>query len=183
MFIVSTTGYIIEIIHPYLARNNDAMILGHFIQTQDGDSLKQLLGPNGVILADRGFRDILWLLKSIDIECHVPSFLQKKQTAFSTESANDMRKLTKVRSTVERCIGRVKQFKLFKGIVPIRSLPTVANDLTITASLINRFRIPLTSDNPEDTEWAKMMMARVKTSNELQKRIENGELKSKSKFI
>jgi hypothetical protein len=67
MFIVSTTGYIIEIIHPYLARNNYAMILGHFIQTQDGDSLKQLLGPNGVILADRGFRDILWLLKSIDM--------------------------------------------------------------------------------------------------------------------
>ena len=140
--IVSSTGYIVELIEPYLARNNDAMILNHFMKSSQGELLKTLLGPNGVLLADRGYRDSVAVLQEQGFKCHIPAFV-KHGKALNVEESNSARQLTKVRSVVERSIGRLKQFRLFKGTVTIKALRTIGQDLRIASALINRFYRPL----------------------------------------
>lgn len=180
MVIVSTTGYIIDIIHPYLARNNDAMILRHFLETS-GDDLLALLGSDGVILADRGFRDVTKFLEGLGIRCVLPSFLSKDQKSMSVRQSNETRKLTKVRWVVESAIGRLKRNLLFRNTVPIGCLPTIAIDLRISAALINRFRTPLVTDDENSDRWAAQMLRRMTTQNILRTRFETGEIVSRKK--
>lgn len=182
MVIVSTTGYIIDIVHPYLARNNDAMILKHFIETS-GDDLIELLGDNGVILADRGFRDVAQFLQDMGIKCILPAFLSKSQKTMSVGQANETRKLTKVRWVVESAIGRLKRNALFRNTVPNAALPTIAIDFRISAALINKFKVPLVTDTDTSAIWAAQMLKMMKSQNKLQLRFEAGEIKSKKKSM
>lgn len=182
MIIVSTTGHIIDIIHPYLARNNDAMILKHFIETS-GDDLIELLGDDGVILADRDFRDVAQFLQDMGIKCILPSFLSKNQKAMTTDQANETRKLTKVRWVVESAIGRLKRNILFRNTVPNAALPTIALDFRISAALINKFKVPLVTDTSISTIWASQMLKMMKSQNKLHQRFESGEINSKKRSM
>lgn len=180
MMIVSTTGYIVDIIHPYLARNNDAMIFRDFMDTS-GDDLVELLGDEGVILADRGFRDVAKFLTDMGIKCILPAFLSKNQKAMSVSQANETRKLTKVRWVVESAIGRIKRNLLLRNTISNASLPSIATDFRVSAALINKFKRPLVTDTHISTIWATQMLRRMKYQNTLQQRFESGEIKSKAR--
>lgn len=58
MMIVSTSGYIISVLGPYLAdsKNSDAKILSHMIQTNVED-IRKWVEEDDIFIVDRGFRD------------------------------------------------------------------------------------------------------------------------------
>lgn len=170
---VTTSGHILHVAHPYLARNNDAIAFRHFLTTSEGKAFRELMGDQGVILADRGFRDVSDFLTSLGLVSIMPAFIPKTSKTLSELEANRTRKVTKVRSAVERAIGRLKQFRLFRGTIPISCLANVSKDFQITAAILNMFRPPLTKDNPREAQWAGQMLSRIGVHNDLKKRYES----------
>ena len=57
-------GYIVSIIGPYVAKNNDASILNH-IMRQNTEQVRDWLHPGDIMVVDRGFRDSADLLSEI----------------------------------------------------------------------------------------------------------------------
>ena len=68
------------------------------------------------IMADKGFT-IREMLKEINVGLNIPAFLNEKQ--FSTEDIQQGRKIASLRIHVERAIGRMKNFQILKGTIPI----------------------------------------------------------------
>ena len=97
MVIVSTTGYFVSILGPYLAdrKNNDASILTHIINS-NAESIRSWLSEDDIFIVDRGFRDALPLLADLGIQAEMPKFLMAGQKQMSTEDANMSRLVTKV---------------------------------------------------------------------------------------
>lgn len=97
MVIVSTTGYFISVLGPYLAdgKNNDASILEHILRT-NVESIKAWVKPNDVFVVDRGFRDALHLLDDLGIHAEMPCFMARGDKQMCTEDANSSRLVTKV---------------------------------------------------------------------------------------
>ena len=95
--IVSTTGYIITVLGPYLAdaKNNYSSILNHSIQSNTED-IKRWIQEEDVFVVDRGFRDSESLLQDLGITVQMPAFLQKGKKLLNTEEANCSRLVTKV---------------------------------------------------------------------------------------
>lgn len=74
MMIVTTTGYIVSVLGPYLAdsKNNDASILNHIIQ-RSVDEMTNWLREGDTFIVDRGFRDSSDVLAALEtkMEMHV----------------------------------------------------------------------------------------------------------------
>ncbi|VDI01203.1 Hypothetical predicted protein [Mytilus galloprovincialis] len=98
MVFVTTTGYFVSVMGPYLAdsKNNDANILKHIIAS-DNEQIKSWLQKDDVFIVDRGFRDSIDLLEELGIQTEMPSFLKKGQAQFTTEESNTSRLITKIR--------------------------------------------------------------------------------------
>ena len=94
--VVVTTGYFVTVVGPYLsdAKNNDAFILKHMINTNVED-IKSWVGEDDIFVVDRGFRDALELLEDLGIDAEMPCFLPKGQQQMSTDDANSSRLETK----------------------------------------------------------------------------------------
>lgn len=97
MMIVSTSGYIISVLGPYLAdsKNSDAKILSHMIQTNVED-IRKWVEEDDIFIVDRGFRDAEALLDDLGIHVEMPSFLTRHSKQHSSEEANTTRFVTKV---------------------------------------------------------------------------------------
>jgi hypothetical protein len=97
MVIVTTTGYFISILGPYLAdsRNNDASILQHIIKT-NAEDIRSWVSEDDIFIVDRGFRDALPMLEDLGIQAEMPCFMEKGQRQMSTSEANMSRLVTKV---------------------------------------------------------------------------------------
>ncbi|XP_053388915.1 uncharacterized protein LOC128546094 [Mercenaria mercenaria] len=97
MVIVTTTGYYLTVVGPYLSdgKNSDAKILNHILNGNMED-IKSYIRPDDIFVVDRGFRDSLQLLEDLGIQTEMPSFLRKGQSQFDTEVANTSRLVTKV---------------------------------------------------------------------------------------
>ena len=108
--IVTTKGYIVAAIGPYLAdgNNSDAKILNHIIDT-DTQDIKTWLQDDDIMIVDRGFRNSAAVLSNLGIEMQMPSFLQKGQSQHTTEEANSSRLVTKL------CFDISSHFCSFKG--------------------------------------------------------------------
>lgn len=95
MIIVSTTGYFVSVLGPYIARNNDATILNHIMHSNLED-IRSWVQEEDIFVVDRGFRDSLDCLEQMGINAKMPSFLNKGDKQMSTENANTSRLVTKV---------------------------------------------------------------------------------------
>ena len=97
MVIVTTSGYFVSVLGPYLSdsKNNDASILTHIMKTNVED-IKNWAQDDDIFVVDRGFRDALPLLDDMGIQAEMPKFLSKGQKQLSTEDANMSRLVTKV---------------------------------------------------------------------------------------
>ena len=97
MVVVSTTGYFVTVVGPYLSdsKNNDASILKHMLNTNVED-VKQWVQEDDIFIVDRGFRDSLELLEDLGIKAEMPSFMIKGQKQMSVDEANSSRLVTKV---------------------------------------------------------------------------------------
>ena len=97
MVIVTTSGYFISVIGPYLAnsKNNDASILHHIIKNNI-EEIKNWVKENDIFVVDRGFRDATSLLEELGIHAQMPSFLPRGSKQLPTDLANSSRLVTKV---------------------------------------------------------------------------------------
>ncbi|GFY50922.1 uncharacterized protein TNIN_466421 [Trichonephila inaurata madagascariensis] len=102
--------------------------------------LMDLLEPNDVVMADKGFL-IETELASVGCKLQCPAFLRDKIQFDVSEMVSNCR-LSNVRVTVERAIGRIKQYKYFEGALPYRSLHNVNRVFFIVCMFCN-FHKPL----------------------------------------
>ncbi|WAR19622.1 hypothetical protein MAR_001460 [Mya arenaria] len=113
MMIVSTSGYIVSVLGPFLAdgKNNDASILNTVLEN-NVEMVKDWVHNGDIFVVDRGFRDSLDVLEKMGIDAKMPSFLPKGNKQLGTTEANESRLVTKVRWVVESANARLKQWRL-----------------------------------------------------------------------
>jgi len=62
MMVVTTTGYIVSVMGPYVGKNNDASILNHIV-AENVEEFRGWLREDDVAVVDRGFRNSIDILK------------------------------------------------------------------------------------------------------------------------
>ncbi|CAF4809681.1 unnamed protein product [Rotaria magnacalcarata] len=179
MMLVSTDGYIISAIGPYLAnaRNNDASITKH-IMLNNREGIIDWLEPNDVLIVDRGFRDSLPLLNNLGYKTYMPTFLKQADKQLSTTDANQTRLVTKIRWVVESANGRIKTWRFFDRVVPNSLLPIVGDLFSIVCALTNAYRPLFVRDVSNDDKIADTMLSLLTESNKLKDYVDK--LKNKS---
>ncbi|XP_062610218.1 uncharacterized protein LOC134271999 isoform X2 [Saccostrea cucullata] len=97
MAVVTTTGYFVSILGPYLAdrESSDSSILTHIIKS-NAESIRSWLNEDDIFTVDRGFRDALPLLADLWIQAEKTRFLEAGQKQMSTEDDDMSRLVTKV---------------------------------------------------------------------------------------
>lgn len=77
MMVVTTSGYIVSVLGPYLSdsKNNDAGILNHMIK-KNAEEMRSWLNDGDTFIVDRGFRDSANVLSDIGIRMEMPCFLR-----------------------------------------------------------------------------------------------------------
>ncbi|CAF4655771.1 unnamed protein product [Rotaria sp. Silwood2] len=185
MMIVSTDGYIISAIGPYMAdyKNNDASMPKH-IMLNNREGVTDWLEPHDVLIVDRGFRDCLPRLSRLGYETYMPAFLKKAEKQLTTTEANLTRFVTKIRWVVESANGRIKTWRFFDHVVPNSMLPIVGDLFSIICALINAYRPLLVRDVANDNKVADIMLSLMNESNKLKEYINslNNERKSNLKW-
>ena len=98
------------------------------------------LAPGDLIMADRGFtiRDIL-MNKKVDL--NIPPFLNGRAHFTATEEINT-RRIARVRIHVERAIGRLKNYRMLRNIIPLSLQPVFSQMVFVAGCLVN-FQEPI----------------------------------------
>lgn len=93
-----------------------------------------LIEPYDDIMADRGFciRDALTLKMAT---LNIPPFT--KQGRLSASAVTKTRRIARSRIHVERCIGRLKCFKLLSGVIPLKLKKRMSTIVKVCACLAN----------------------------------------------
>ena len=175
MMIVSTTGYIVSVLGPYLAdtKNNDANILTH-IMKNNIEQIRNWVRKDDVFVVDRGFRDSIDLLEDLGIQTEMPAFFVKGQKQHNTVEANSSRFVTKIRWVVESANSRIKQWKYLEKTLPNSQIPFIEADVKIVCAICNKFRPSLSVDNThntDDLQLAAQMIGMSFTQNQLRDRV------------
>ena len=97
MVVVTTTGYFVSVLGPYLAdsKNNDASILTHMMASNT-EQIKSWVQPDHIFIVDGGFRDAISFLDELGIQTEMPAFMSKGEKQMSCGDANASRLVTKV---------------------------------------------------------------------------------------
>lgn len=169
---VAPDGYILAVQGPYFSNppNNDAAMLRNEVQTDP--VLTQWFQDEDIIIVDRGYRDVIPLLQTLDISCLMPNFLQRNQKQFTTEEANENRRITKTRWIVEARNGHLKSIFKFLGqtmIVP--HLKNLKDFYEIAGALINKYHSPISMEN-DNPEFARELLRKANVANAVQERVE-----------
>ena len=117
--------------------------------------LKTLDGKDGVsVMADRGFT-IRDLLKEKNISLNIPPFLEGRKQ-LSTQDIKHGRGIASLRIHVERVIGRIKNYSILKGTLPI-SMIRIADQIVSVCAWLTNFQpalipVPCDSSTEGDVE-------------------------------
>ena len=160
MVITATDGYILAVLGPYLAKNNDANITKHLFEN-NVEGIQDWLTDEDVLVLDRGFRDCLDYLQHLGYTCESPPFLGK-ESQHSVEEGNTSRLITKIRWVVESVNGRLKRWEFLGKTLPNHHIPYIGDYVRIIAAICNKYRPPLKTDDADDEEIAKKMLERAK---------------------
>ena len=98
------------------------------------DLLKDKQGIS--IMADKGFT-IRDMLKEINVDLNIPAFLNEKQ--FTVQDISKGRKIASLRIHVERAIGRIKNYSILKGTIPI-SMARLTNQIIHVCAFLTNFQ-------------------------------------------
>lgn len=98
------------------------------------------LEAGDLVLADRGFT-IREILAEKGVDLNIPPFLngRKKLTA---EEEIYTKQIARVRIHVERCIERIKKFRLLSKVIPLSLQPVFSQMVFVAGCLVN-FQEPL----------------------------------------
>lgn len=168
--ICTTNGYIVDMLGPYYANQNDATIMKDIIDTPDG--LCELLEPGDVFVVDRGFRDVEDHLEEIGYRVLMPA-LKGKRNQLTTAESNASRYVTKIRWAVEAVHGMLKQkYHLLDKKFDNKMLPRIGSFYRIASFLHNKYNKRLTSDLEYPDEIVNIMKCRKNTDNTLADEVE-----------
>ncbi|KAK3101751.1 hypothetical protein FSP39_006112 [Pinctada imbricata] len=182
MMVVTTTGYIVAVLGPYLAdsKNSDARILNHMLATNVHE-IKEWVQEEDVFVVDRGFRDSAEFLEDLGITMEMPSFLKRGDKQLSTEESNNSRLVTKVRWVVESVNGRIKTWRYLDKVLPNSQIPYIGDYVQIICALCNKFRPPLsTGTTDEDINIASKMKYLSRQNNMLKMKVEQEGMEKRS---
>lgn len=173
--LVSSDGYIIDVIGPFPATTSDATIMQNIMNDEE-HLLHWLLHREDVFILDRGFRDSINDIEFLRYEPHMPPTKDRNATQLSTEKANDSRLVTVCRWIVEAVNGKFKnRFKLLKQTYFNRALPNMFVDFRIAASLINaNYRVA--TDHRLAPEFFEIIQTKVHQPNLLKNYVEGKNL-------
>lgn len=179
--ICTTDGHIVDMLGPYDANMNDAQIMIHILTDPNG--LCKLLQPGDIFVLDRGFRDVVDLIKSKGYRVMMPA-LKGKQKQLTTKEANYSRLVTKTRWVVESVHGMLKKkFRLLDHILDNKMLPNIGTYYRIASYLLNRFVPKPVSDKEIQDQVIERMLSMKDESNSLAVQIEEkGWLRKKLPF-
>ena len=96
-------------------------------------------------MADRGF-DLEDVLTPKGITINIPPFLGNNRQQLSRTEVEQTRRIAGLRIHVERAIGRIKQYKLVQGKLPI-TLAGLANDIICACAYLTNFLPPIITDD------------------------------------
>lgn len=99
-----------------------------------------LLEEGDEVMADKGFL-ISDLLSAINVALVIPPFLSQRRQ-FTREEVTATQKIARLRIHVERAIGRIKQYHIFDGVIPLTLLGTI-NQLWYVCAMLTNFQGPL----------------------------------------
>lgn len=158
MMIVTSDGYILDILGPFLAdgKNNDAAIL--YQHLREGEGLLKWAHENDILVLDRGFSDSLDMIETVGLKSESPFFLHTGSKQHSTKEANLSCLVTKIRWAIESANGRLKTWKFLANVVTNTQVPLIGDYVRIVASHINTFRPPLSNNSQTDSTVAKRML-------------------------
>ncbi|XP_068730328.1 uncharacterized protein [Montipora capricornis] len=97
--------------------------------------LVDLLEEGEAVVADRGF-NIREILTKKKVYLNIPPF-PKKGKQFSRAATKSTWQIACVRIHVERAIERLKDFKIFQGIIPLTLAPLANHLLVVCGGLCN----------------------------------------------
>lgn len=129
--------------------------------------LRQYFRDGDVFILDRGFRDSISLLESLNYSVHYPLSVQQGEYQLSTENANESRKVTLCRWVEEVVNGRFKRdFKLLRQEYFNRASKHLIIDFKVAAALLNRFH-PVLVDRDDAREIISIIQEKMFTNNSL----------------
>ena len=141
-FLVACTpnGAICYISPVYLGSVSDPAL------TKDCGFLTKLKEMTGLsIMADRGFT-IRESLEKYGVQLNLPPFMEGRGQ-LPAEEVQIGRTIASVRIHVERAIGRMKQFKMLKGVFPLK-MARLANQVITVCALLTNFQGALVPVSP-----------------------------------
>lgn len=137
--IVTTDGYIVEVLGPYPATTSDADIVKKEFENEN-QPLRNYFHADDAFILDRGFRDALPLLSECGYHVHRPEDVKEGETQLTTIDANKSRAVTICRWVVEVVNGRFKRdFKIFRQDYYNSTSQNIIKDFKVAAALINAF--------------------------------------------
>ncbi len=154
---VAPNGYIIDCTGPFTANLSDATILKSMLQVEPFE----VFDPGDVFILDRGFRDVIPILKAEGYDAHMPAFREDKKQ-LSWEQANSSRLATKCRYVVEVINGYIKNYNIFDRVWKNKALPHLFLDFKIVAAILNFNFTPIISDAEDGPNIAKQIILRSK---------------------
>ncbi len=96
------------------------------------------------------------LLNPLDIKLNIPPFMDGRQQLPASEVLRG-RKIASVRIHVERAIGRIKNYSILKGTLPL-SMARLANQIVCICAWLTNFQpslVPLPAGEESDEEVEK----------------------------
>ncbi|KMQ84861.1 hypothetical protein RF55_16997, partial [Lasius niger] len=177
----TTDGYIVDMLGPYLANQNDAEILKSVIE--DPNSLRKFLKEGDIFVLDRGFRDVKDILGKENFRVLMPA-LKGKRKQLSTEESNESRFVTKIRWVVESVHGVLKQkYRLLDHKIDNKLIPKIGTYFRIASFLNNTFGKRFHSDVDTFDDIIQRMHSQKKCAEYFAAEVEeNGWLRRKLPF-
>ena len=86
------------------------------------------------VMADKGF-DIQDLLLAKQSNLIIPPFKRKSEKRFTQGKARQTSQIAKARIHVERCIGRIKNFRILKSTIPVTQKDLISDIFTVCAAV------------------------------------------------
>lgn len=164
MVCVAPNGYIIDIIGPFKATENDASIMKTIMKNMP--EVRSRFYNDDVFVVDRGFRDVKQYLERERFVVKIPYIIPPGESQLSDVIANRSRLITKIKFIVEAINGHLKTcFRYFDYVWCIQSTPHLMIDFRNAAALHNIFYSAIISDVEHSEEIAQLMLNRLHKPN------------------